>query len=261
MTHTLQLEPIGYISSSMTLKFEAPHQPDADVNDTPGIIELLPDRNFDKALHDLEGFEYIWILWWFHKNTTWKPKVRPPRGPSEKRGLFATRSPHRPNPIGLSAVRLLGIEDRKIIIGEHDLIEGTPILDIKPYIPAVDAFPDAKLGWVKDIQPLTSRFVISFTPEARLQREWLKEKRVAFLERSEMLLSHDPSPHKTRRIKKNKNRTFTMGCGAWRIIFGITDLEVIILSYRPGYPQRLLDQTEWEIPDGDVQKAFLDRFG
>jgi len=97
--------------------------------------------------------ERIWILAHLHLNQGYNAKVMPPRGPKKKRGLLATRAPHRPNPIGLSAVTLLGVKGNKLSLGPCDLIDGTPILDIKPYIPYADAFPDAKAGWVDELDP------------------------------------------------------------------------------------------------------------
>ena len=127
----LTLQPIGVIRTGMTSKFDAPHQPTAG-EEEQSVIELYPGMEFEKALLDLKGFEYIWVIWWFHKNLHWRPKVLPPRGDSVKRGLFATRSPHRPNPIGISAVRLIDVEGLQVKIGNCDLVNETPILDIKP---------------------------------------------------------------------------------------------------------------------------------
>jgi tRNA (adenine37-N6)-methyltransferase len=106
-----------------------------------------------EALDDLEGIERIWVIAHLHLNTGWNAKVLPPRGPRQKRGLFATRSPHRPNSIGLSAVRLVGVDGFTLHVEEIDLIDGTPILDVKPYVPYADAFPDARAGWIEQIPP------------------------------------------------------------------------------------------------------------
>jgi tRNA-Thr(GGU) m(6)t(6)A37 methyltransferase TsaA len=105
---------------------------------------LIPDA----ALADLEGMEHLWVLSWLHRGGTWAAQVMPPRGPRVRRGLFATRSPDRPNPIGLSAVRLIRVDGCHLHVNGIDLIDGTPILDIKPYVPYADAFPQAKAGWI-----------------------------------------------------------------------------------------------------------------
>lgn len=141
-----RFEPIGFVKSGGgTYPQEAPRQ--AAFASNEGVIELLPGRNFEQALEDLAGFERIWLVFVFDRNRNWKPKVLPPDGSSRKRGVFATRSPHRPNPVGLSAVELLRIEGRSVHIRNFDLLDGTPILDIKPYIPEADAFPASRSGW------------------------------------------------------------------------------------------------------------------
>jgi len=105
----------------------------------------------EETLRDLAGFAYIWVIFVLHKSEGWAPTVRPPRGPRVKRGVFATRSPHRPNAIGLSAVELTGIEGRTLRLRGVDLLDGTPVLDIKPYVPYADAFPLAKAGWIDEV--------------------------------------------------------------------------------------------------------------
>ena len=101
-----------------------------------------------EIIHDVDGFSHLWLLAWFHLNgARRKPLVRPPIG-GPKRGVFATRAPHRPNPVGLTAVRLLRVRGRDLHVRGVDLIDGTPILDIKPYIPDYDAIDDATRGWL-----------------------------------------------------------------------------------------------------------------
>ncbi|MEY3492095.1 MAG: tRNA ((37)-N6)-methyltransferase TrmO, partial [Verrucomicrobiota bacterium] len=139
----LTITPIGFIRSGKPLKFDARHQPDEKQAET-NVLEMLPGDKYQKALKDLEGFDRIWLIWWFHRNTDWRPEVLPPRGPSKRRGVFATRSPHRPNPIGITPVQLIEIKKGKLVLGPCDLVDGTPIFDIKPYIPSYDSFPEAK---------------------------------------------------------------------------------------------------------------------
>lgn len=115
------------------------------------VVELFPSVVPREALDDLEGIERLWLVSHLHLNTGWNAKVMPPRGPRIKRGLFATRSPHRPNGIGLSAVRLVRVEGFRLHVEEIDLLDGTPILDVKPYVPYADAFPEAKAGWIDSI--------------------------------------------------------------------------------------------------------------
>src|SRR5262249_52513724 len=147
----LVLEPIGWVRSPYTRRFGTPQQAAAIDSDAPAVLELDPSRIPIEALEDLAGMERIWVLSWLDRGSGWSPQVRPPRGTREKRGVFATRSPDRPNPLGLSAVRLERIDGTSLFVRGIDLLDGTPILDLKPYVPYADAFPHAKTGWIDDI--------------------------------------------------------------------------------------------------------------
>jgi tRNA-Thr(GGU) m(6)t(6)A37 methyltransferase TsaA len=145
---------IGFVRSPYKERFGTPRQ--ATVTEQtlqdraePASIEILPP--YVPGLKDLEGFEYLWVLAWLHLNEDWKLQVIPPRGPRVARGLFATRAPHRPNPIALSALRVTRIEGAHVHVLGIDLLDGTPVLDIKPYVPYADAFPAAKAGWLDQI--------------------------------------------------------------------------------------------------------------
>ncbi len=163
-------EPIGVLHGGGFYPQEAPHQSTLAVN--TGRIELTPGRNFETALADLEGFDRVWLLFVFDRNESWKPKVRPPVGGVKQRiGVFATRSPHRPNPIGLSAVELVGVRERTVLIRNFDLLDGTPILDIKPYIPQVDSFPESRAGW-RDLVPEPD-LTLTFSPEVLRAADWI----------------------------------------------------------------------------------------
>lgn len=256
----ISMNPIGFIRTVMRSKFEAPHQP-SDPSAKPGIIELLPDCNYDAALHDLEGFEYIWLVWLAHRNKSWRPKVLPPRGTAKRRGVFATRSPHRPNPIGLTAVPLINVKGRIIEIGECDLIDGTPILDVKPYIPEVDAFPSAKRGWLAEVEEeflKPPRFRTVLQPLIQEELRWLKDNwNVDFLDRAVQLLERDPNPHRTRRISRIADGNLRMGCGPWRVIFTVQSDTVTLHHIEPGYPYASLFRDGYElIGDRDAQVAF-----
>ncbi|MFQ5518700.1 MAG: tRNA (N6-threonylcarbamoyladenosine(37)-N6)-methyltransferase TrmO [Mariprofundus sp.] len=145
----ISMTAIGVVHSNYRERFAVPRQPSLDTAENASI-ELNTGYNFEQALTDLDGFSHIWVIYWMHLNRGWNPMVRPPRGPKLKRGLFATRAPHRPNSIGLSAVRLTGIEGRTLHIKGHDMLDGTPVLDIKPYLPYADSFPAANSGWVEE---------------------------------------------------------------------------------------------------------------
>lgn len=258
--HTLSFEPIGVIRTRMRTKFDSPHQP-KNSNEERNVIELYPGKGYDVALRDLVTFDRIWLVWWFHKNSTWRPLVLPPRGDAIRRGVFATRSPHRPNPIGITAVPLLGVEKLNIIVGNTDLVDGTPILDIKPYVPTVDAFPDASMGWISSVEEKLlqpNRYTVTYSPLATAQLTWLRsEWSIDFMGRAHDALSRDPTIHRTRRIRKWQDEHLQMGCGGWRIIFSVTGLEVSILRIVPGYPDSLLLRgVDVIIPDQNAQIAF-----
>lgn len=145
---------IGIIRSPYTRRIDTPHQStvlEGTESGEPAEATLELDDWLDmKVIQDMEGFERVWLVFVFHQNSGWTPCVKPPRG-GVKRGVFATRSPHRPNSIGLSAVELIGIEGRKLHLRSIDLLDGTPVLDIKPYIPYSDSFPDSKAGWIDEL--------------------------------------------------------------------------------------------------------------
>ena len=147
------LRPIGVVRSIFTERHGTPRQAGLSGNrgaaaDAPGRVELDPDQIPPEALQDLDGFDFIWLVTYLHLNTDrWAARVRPPRG-GGRRGVFSTRAPHRPNNLGLSAVRLVSVEGLTLHLAGVDLIDGTPVLDIKPYVHFADAFPDARAGWV-----------------------------------------------------------------------------------------------------------------
>ena len=147
----MEFSPIGTFYGDAVYKYDVPRQGRLFAGH-PGRIELKPGLNFEMALRDLEGFERIWVIFLFHENEGWRPTTRPPVPPKgrDRVGTFASRSPYRPNPIGLSCVRLLKVDGLTLYVDEADLLNETPVLDIKPYIPMADAFPDAKAGWVEE---------------------------------------------------------------------------------------------------------------
>lgn len=161
MFEPISLRPIGVIRSPWKEKFAIPRQSGL-ARDVESIIELDREQIPGEALRGLEGVSHVWLLCWFHQSVAegWRPTVRPPRlGGAVRLGVFATRSPHRPNPISLSLVRLLGVEDRCLRISEADLLDGTPVLDIKPYLPWAEQPEHARCEWaVAAPEPLAVRF-------------------------------------------------------------------------------------------------------
>ena len=248
--------------SGLVAKFAARYQPDHDQSTTHNYIELINDEKIIRATRDLEG---VWIIWWFDKNPNWRPLVRPPRGDGKRKGVFSTRAPYRPNPIGITATTLKGIDGHMIHVGDVDLIDGTTILDIKPYLPVADSFPESKIGWLQHIEEATQlppSFHIKIEDRAQQKLDWLKDNfQVDFLPRASEMLSRDPSPHRTRRVVKIKENQFRMGCGAWRLFFHINNNFVVIDDVDKGYPDELLDKPGYQdIADRDAQIMFTKWF-
>jgi len=153
-------QPIGILHSPYTRRIDAPHQGTVVEGTESGQSAMatlkLAEWLDEQVVQDLSGFERIWLIFAFHLSEGWKNVVKPPRG-GPKRGVLATRSPHRPNSIGLSAVELLSVEGRTLHLRGVDLLDGTPVLDIKPYVPYADAFPDARAGWIDELDAVQGR--------------------------------------------------------------------------------------------------------
>ena len=150
----MNIQPIAYYRSRLTTKFGVPRQSGL-VPELVGRIVFEPEYANADALRGIEGFDYLWLIWEFSLNGKrkgdWSPLVRPPLlGGNEYMGVFATRSPFRPNPLGLSSVRLLGIEDGALVVAGADLVDGTPIYDIKPYVEYADAHAGVRSGFVDE---------------------------------------------------------------------------------------------------------------
>lgn len=264
MSDALTILPIGFIRSGKPLKFNARHQPDETQVET-NVLEMLPGDKYQKALKDLAGFDRIWLVWWFHRNQDWRPEVLPPRGPAQRRGVFATRSPHRPNPLGITPVRLLAVKKGKLLLGPCDLVDGTPIFDIKPYIPAYDSFPESKAGWIDEVDAALlapPAFTVHLAPQAQEHLGWLKDEwSIDFLARLQEILGRDPSPHRTRRIRSRRGELFDLGCGAWYAVFKVAGNVVTVLHLKPAFPLKFLsDPARPELPDRDAQWAFRARW-
>lgn len=226
----LLCRPIGTFYTDKKNSYELPRQSGGQQNQ--GILVLNSQHNFEQALEDLEGFSHLWLLFWFHDNQSWRPKVQPPRG-GVKRGLFATRSPHRPNPIGLSCVKLIKIEGLKIFIEEHDLLDQTPILDIKPYLPYADAYPEARSGWLEE-RPYASR-TLNISPLAKEKLVWLHDQAgLDLLASITPILQQNPTPSPSNRIKRQPDNSFVLAHKTWRIQFILSE-EIHLLDIKSGY--------------------------
>lgn len=151
----IEMTPIGVLRSPYKERHGTPRQPvvrgnGREVLMESATVEFDPDRINPRALMDLDGFERVWLITYFHLNPQAAITVKPPRG-GKKRGVLATRSPHHPNRLGLSAVRLVKVEGLTLHLLGVDLIDGTPVLGVKPYVPYCDAFPDSVAGWVDEL--------------------------------------------------------------------------------------------------------------
>lgn len=186
--------PIGYIQTPFKERFGTPRQPGL-VPSAHAKLTLVADSRWQGACDGLEGFSHIWLIFVFHANANKavRAKIHPPRLDGEKMGMFATRTPHRPNPIGLSVVKLEKVEQNTIYLSGVDLVDGTPILDIKPYVPQVDALPSATGGWTDGKKLRALRVEVSSAASIDAQKH-CGEKANAFLQMAREVLELDPRP-------------------------------------------------------------------
>lgn len=249
----VMVEPIGVARTSFTRKDAAPRQPTAAAP-SAGRIELRHDRGFQDALSDLERWSHIWVLFWFDRAQGWKPKVLPPRS-QERRGVFATRSPHRPNPIGMSAVELAGVEGLTVHVRGLDVLDGTPVLDLKPYVGYADAIDGASSGWLtSDPGP---HFDVRFSAHAEQQLAFLAQHGVALRQELERRLALGPQPHAYRRIRPTSTG-HELAWRDWRAHFSVEATTVLVQGCGTGYrPRQLADDS----PAREVHRAFVKRFG
>ena len=245
----LTLDPIGYLRSPLATKVEAARQPRAAAG-TPARIELLPGRNFEHALEDLAHWEMIWVIFWFHQNAGWRPKVLPPRSTTGRKGVFATRSPHRPNPIGMSAVRLERVDGLILHIRDADMLDGTPVLDLKPYVAYTDAYPHAGNGWLEDAvqsgataQPSdpVREHIVQFEALAEEQAAWVEAHTgLAIRERIQSTLALGPMPHPYRRIRRVEDG-MQLSVKEWRVRFIVVERDVRVIEIYSGFRASQLD--------------------
>lgn len=232
----LVIRPIGYLRSPHAERVDAPRQPRA-AEGTRGVIELLPGHGFEDAVADLEGFSHIWVIAWFDRNTSWRPKVTPPRS-DRKRGVFATRSPHRPNPLALSVLALERVQELSLHVADVDLLDGTPILDVKPYVPWADAVPNAKPGWLEGPVSISGRpedvrpaWEVTIGDVAEAQLALLDAHGVDTRRRALEALVLGPMPHAYRRIKKQGD-LYTLAVKRARVEFVVTGQVIHVTRVR-----------------------------
>ncbi len=223
----LLIEPVGYIKNGYKEKFGVPRQSGLACS-VKSVIEFCEGFKDENMLRDIEQYSHLWLIWGFSQNNgQWSPTVRPPRlGGNKRVGVFATRSPFRPNSLGLSCVKLEEVVDGKngkaLIVSGADLADNTPIYDVKPYLPYVDSIPDAKGGFSDDFKDYSLEVVISenikneLTP---LQIENLTE-----------LLSLDPRPS----YQNDEERIYVLAFQDMQVKFKCADNTITVTEILRG---------------------------
>ncbi|RRJ85437.1 tRNA (N6-threonylcarbamoyladenosine(37)-N6)-methyltransferase TrmO [Aestuariirhabdus litorea] len=229
--------PIGIIHSCFRQKFGIPRQPGL-VRAARGELELLPPYNRREALAGLEGFSHLWIHFIFHRTMAegWRPTIRPPRLGGKKRvGVFATRSTHRPNPLGMSVVRLESIVEREgkllLELSGIDLLDQTPVVDIKPYLPYADIIDDASGGFAPEPD---GGAAVRFTVEVEqfcdhYQRQTRRDLRSLV----EQILAQDPRPAY---LHQSSERSYGMHLWELNVRWRIEDGGFLVYLIEPGEP-------------------------
>ena len=219
----MNIEPIAVIRTPYTGKFGIPRQ--SGLADTQGRIIFEKKYRVPEAVRGLEDYSHLWLIWEFSEAKTegWSPTVRPPRlGGNRRVGVFATRSPYRPNSLGLSCVKIervaLNEPDAPVIyVRGADLLDGTPIYDIKPYLPFADAVPDALGGFAEDVK--TQRLSVEI-PGA------LQKRLGGDLSALTELLAQDPRPH----YQDDPGRIYRFEYGDWHIAFRVENGTAVVVS-------------------------------
>ena len=214
---TFPVKVIARIENDFTEKFGIPRQSGL-TNSMVSRIVFEPEFRSDDALRGIEGFSHLWLIWQFSQaiREEWSPTVRPPRlGGNTRLGVFATRSPFRPNPLGLSSVQFLGTEKTEkgtvLLVAGADLMDGTPIFDIKPYIPYCDCHEDASGGFTST----AGDFLLTVDFPEKLLSQLPEEKQPGLLE----VLSHDPRPS----YQNDPDRVYGLSYGIWDIRFTVKE--------------------------------------
>jgi tRNA-Thr(GGU) m(6)t(6)A37 methyltransferase TsaA len=223
------MKPIGYFKCQLRQKVDSPRQGTLTSDTEIGIIQLISKNNFEQAVAELETFSHIWIIYQFHLNKTWKPMVLPPRS-DKKVGVFASRSPYRPNPIGICAAELVKIKGLHIYVKKFDLLDGTPILDIKPYLKYSDSFTEASEGWLFK----TNQFEISLSKNLEEKMNSQKNNEPDLFHQYDKLtkitiqqLSFDPLNKSKKRVKKIRNNYYEFSYRYSRVYFRFLDKQNI----------------------------------
>ena len=221
-----EIKPIAHIHTDFSSKFGIPRQSGL-VEELKGMIVMEPEYRDPEAFRGIEGFSHIWLIWQFSQSlcSQWSPTVRPPRlGGNRRKGVFATRSPFRPNSLGLSAVRLEKAELHHpqlgpvLYVAGADLMDGTPIFDIKPYMPYSDSCPEACGGFSANVKDY--RLQVEVTQE--LLEKLPEEKRKAL----KKVLAEDPRPS----YQRDPERIYGFGFAGYEIKFSVKDRILTVLQ-------------------------------
>ncbi len=219
---TCEMKVIAHIHSDYDTKFGVPRQSGL-VKSALAQIVFEPEYRNPDALRGLDGYSHLWLIWQFSKavRQDWSPTVRPPRlGGNTRMGVFATRSPFRPNAIGLSSVEIDHIDGTVIWVRGADLMDGTPILDIKPYLPYTDSHPDAKGGF--GFLPGEDTVEVNFPPELLAMIPW--EKQPALIE----ALTQDPRPG----YQRENGRRYGISFAGYDVRFSVNDGVLSVLEVK-----------------------------
>lgn len=254
------IEPIGWVLCPQRYRYEAPRQ-GVLMPESIATVQLAEGRDFETALEGLAGFERIWVIFEFHLNETWHPMVQPPHEGEARRGVFATRSPHRPNRIGMTCVRLLSVEGLTLTVAGHDLLDRTPVWDIKPYVPYADSFPDAPAGWLEEV--VATRYTVEFGPDASASAEWIRAHAGLDCENfAQVQLMSDPTDAERKRISLDAEGFLVIAYRTWRLHYQVDEdrHQVLVLAISTGYSPQDLAEAEDRHQDKDVHRAYLQIF-
>lgn len=251
-----ELNAIGTIHCAQQWHFDAPRQP--GLSENQATIEINPA--YTQALAGLREFSRIWVVFIFHQASE-KLVVRPPRLESGSVGAFASRSPHRPNRVGISSVCLKEIQGTTLVVENHDFIDGTPVLDLKPYISAYDSFDLPIAGWLKDAAP---EFRVIFSESATRKLAFLTERNLpAFRGFLEQQLSFLPDDSERKRVQPISETELVISYRTWRVRFHLDRAERIctVLDIFSGWkPEELAEGTDDPWQDKALHRAFVRQF-
>lgn len=257
------MKPVAHFHTSKKSPIEAARQGSVDLQsfDELGEIRFKPGQNFKQALEDIDGFSHLWVIYQFHLNgENWKPKVSPPRGTDHKIGVFATRSPYRPNNIGLSCVELVEREGLSLWVRGFDLLDGTPIWDVKPYLPYSDSFPEASIGWLENAE--SEKVTVSFSDLALKQISFLESRGQVHLKNILLQqLSFDSTNSQKKRVKMSSETEGVFAIKTWRFGFSLVKKKLFVQNIFSGYTVVEMKSPQDTYKDKDLHREFNQVFG